>query len=393
MTSHGNSSSYMDHGNPYGSSSTNPRRTTQSSTGYYQKGGTSSSGSPSRSGSGTGSGNGGSNNGGGNSGAMVHRQSSQQQQQHDQSSSSNLHPEDSLEYFIKFPTPHFKKEIESAESDFVFVYKETNVPIVMLLGWAGCQDRYLMKYSKIYEDRGLITVRYTAPVETLFWKRTAMKPIGEKILKLIHDMNFDSHPLIFHIFSNGGAYLYQHISLAIRNNKNPIQIRGMIFDSAPGERRMLGLFRAVTAIYGREKRKCNCLAAVFITLTLSFMWFVEETYTAFKSLFVKTEPSQTNPFNDLKNEPNQFPQLFMYSKGDVVIPYEDIENFAKYREQRGVDVSKICFEDAEHVKIYTKYPQQYIHCVCSFINNCLAVKMNLKEENREENHKKTQEKL
>lgn len=367
MTSHGGS--YMDHASPYGSSSTTNQRRTN-----YQKGG-----SPSRSGgAGGGGGNGGSNNGATNAGALVHRQSSlhhqqQQQQQHDQSASNlQQHPEDSLEYFIKFPTPHFKKEIESAESDFVFVYKETNVPIVMLLGWAGCQDRYLMKYSKIYEDRGLITVRYTAPVETLFWKRTAMKPIGEKILKLIHDMNFDSHPLIFHIFSNGGAYLYQHISLAIRKNKNPIQIRGMIFDSAPGERRMLGLFRAVTAIYGREKRKCNCLAAVFITLTLSFMWFVEETYTAFKSLFMKTEPSQTNPFNDLKNEPNQFPQLFMYSKGDVVIPYEDIENFAKYREQRGVDVSKICFEDAEHVKIYTKYPQQYIHCVCSFINNCLA---------------------
>lgn len=364
MTSHSNA--YMDHGSSYvpSSSTLNPRRTAQSSQGYYQKGVNNSGNSPSRNhGSG---GNGGTNNGATNAGALVHRQSSQQQQQYQQ------HPEDSLEYFIKFPTPHFKKEIESAESDFVFVYKETNVPIVMLLGWAGCQDRYLMKYSKIYEDRGLITVRYTAPVETLFWKRTAMKPIGEKILKLIHDMNFDSHPLIFHIFSNGGAYLYQHISLAIRKNKNPIQIRGMIFDSAPGERRMLGLFRAVTAIYGKERKKCNCLAAVFITLTLSFMWFVEETYTAFKSLFVKTEPSQTNPFNDLKNEPNQFPQLFIYSKGDVVIPYEDIENFAKYREQRGVDVSKICFEDAEHVKIYTKYPQQYIHCVCSFINNCLT---------------------
>lgn len=77
------------------------------------------------------------------------------------SSSAGLpaHLDDSLEYFIKFPTPNFRNreanELESgAESDFVFVYNETNVPIVMLLGWAGCQDRYLMKYSKIYEDRG-----------------------------------------------------------------------------------------------------------------------------------------------------------------------------------------------------------------------------------------------
>jgi hypothetical protein len=24
----------------------------------------------------------------------------------------------------------------------------------MLLGWAGCQDKYLSKYSAIYEERG-----------------------------------------------------------------------------------------------------------------------------------------------------------------------------------------------------------------------------------------------
>lgn len=51
-----------------------------------------------------------------------------------------------------------------------------------------------------------------------------MKPIGEKILQLIFDMNFDSHPLIFHVFSNGGAYLYQHISLAVQKSKKPVQV-------------------------------------------------------------------------------------------------------------------------------------------------------------------------
>lgn len=58
--------------------------------------------------------------------------------------------EDSLEYFIKFPPPNLIYD----ECDFNFLSDETNTPVVLLLGWAGCQDRYLMKYSKIYEDRG-----------------------------------------------------------------------------------------------------------------------------------------------------------------------------------------------------------------------------------------------
>lgn len=72
--------------------------------------------------------------------------------------------EDSLEYFIKFPTAysvpsngyngHMPAAITVATDYSNFVYSDENVPIVLLLGWAGCQDRYLMKYSKIYEDRG-----------------------------------------------------------------------------------------------------------------------------------------------------------------------------------------------------------------------------------------------
>lgn len=69
--------------------------------------------------------------------------------------------DDSLEYFIKFPTTStgpsngYNGHLPTTSTDYSnFVYSDENVPIVLLLGWAGCQDRYLMKYSKIYEDRG-----------------------------------------------------------------------------------------------------------------------------------------------------------------------------------------------------------------------------------------------
>lgn len=83
--------------------------------------------------------------------------------------------DDSLEYFIKFPSASVYSEpiIEAttstaaaAASDintntdttFPIIHKESNVSVVLLLGWAGCQDRYLMKYSKIYEDRGYVSI-------------------------------------------------------------------------------------------------------------------------------------------------------------------------------------------------------------------------------------------
>lgn len=62
--------------------------------------------------------------------------------------------EDSMEYFIKFPMSNVKNNIPKIvdEMEKAFVYNEINVPIVLLIGWADNQD--LMKFSKIYEDRG-----------------------------------------------------------------------------------------------------------------------------------------------------------------------------------------------------------------------------------------------
>lgn len=51
-----------------------------------------------------------------------------------------------------------------------------------------------------------------------------MITIGEKILKLLTDLNFESHPIIVHCFSNGGAFLYQNFSLALQNTPKPLQV-------------------------------------------------------------------------------------------------------------------------------------------------------------------------
>lgn len=70
----------------------------------------------------------------------------------------------------------------------------------------------------------LITVRYTAPVDNIIWKRDALQPIGQKIVKLLYDMNFEANPIILHVFSNGGAYLYKYIDLATKEFQSPLDV-------------------------------------------------------------------------------------------------------------------------------------------------------------------------
>ncbi|XP_076623067.1 transmembrane protein 53 [Colletes latitarsis] len=281
--------------------------------------------------------------------------------------------QEDLDYYIMFPSfPPFPKDPtlttsgQNQREEFVFVYKEDKRPVVVLLGWAGCQDRYLAKYSAIYEEKSCITLRYTAPVECLFWRRDKMPYIGKRLIQVITDKSLDQHPIFFHIFSNGGAFLYQHVSLAMQQASKPIKVKGVIFDSAPGERRLTALFRAISAIIGGHPLT-NIPMSFFITIFLSVLWFLEVIAHAFGRGY----PVQTNPIA-LAEETHSWPQLFLYSNADTLIPASDVEKFASRRAERGVRVQLVLFTNSPHVKHYATYRDVYVNTVCSFIHECLT---------------------
>ncbi|KAK2588216.1 hypothetical protein KPH14_004251 [Odynerus spinipes] len=291
---------------------------------------------------------------------------------------AKMSDQEDLEYCIMFPlfppspkdptlTSSSTTNRQDHKEEFVFVYEEDKRPLVVLLGWAGCQDRYLAKYSAIYEEKSCITLRYTAPVECLFGRRDKMPYIGKRLLQVISENSLNDHPIFFHVFSNGGALLYQHISLAMQQTNSPIQsqVKGVIFDSAPGERRVTSLFKAVSAIIGGHPLT-NIPMSFFITVFLSMFWFFEVIAHALGRGFT----IQSNPFA-LMEESYSWPQLFLYSNTDTLIPAADVEKFASRRAERGVRVQLVLFTNSPHVKHYTTYRDIYVNTVCSFINECL----------------------
>lgn len=67
-----------------------------------------------------------------------------------------------LDYDITFPTPTAGDVFDDDDDadllqDFV-VTGEVVEPVVILIGWAGCKDQYLAKYSKIYEQNRCVTL-------------------------------------------------------------------------------------------------------------------------------------------------------------------------------------------------------------------------------------------
>lgn len=69
---------------------------------------------------------------------------------------SNKSLDNSLEYHIKFPDTSGTNQMYGGRSTTTTTPSDncSPIPVAVLLGWAGCQDRYLKKYSKIYENQG-----------------------------------------------------------------------------------------------------------------------------------------------------------------------------------------------------------------------------------------------
>ncbi|XP_050302237.1 transmembrane protein 53 isoform X2 [Anthonomus grandis grandis] len=269
----------------------------------------------------------------------------------------------SLDFKLTFPNNTFIK-LNPGRLD---VSSKVKLPVVILFGWAGSKDKYLSKYSQVYEEKGLITLRYTAPVKWLFVKRDHISIIGQKLVKLLFELNFDNHPIFVHCFSNGGAFLYQNFSTAINYNDKPLELKGVIFDSAPGKRRLGTLFKAISAIM-EGNVLYNFTTSLFMTMFLSLVWFVE---VISNTLFASENVLSNNPFANLLNEKNRCPQLFIYSKNDDLIPHTDVEEFASHRKKRGVDVTTVCYDNSLHVKHLPENRESYVTSVFQFINKCL----------------------
>lgn len=285
--------------------------------------------------------------------------------------------EDDMEFHITFPSPMAKDDEDVIQSDMIFVPKEDPEPVVYLLGWAGALDKHLSKYSKIYENTGCITIRYTAPAEYIFFSPEKINPLAKKLLDLIEEMSLEANPVFFHIFSNNGATVYQYMAENIRNNPNyqsiQANIRGHIFDSSPGRRTCASFVKATSAVLGGSHWLVRLLAPYLLLIFVLAKALTRRVVGLMVNGSGDATEGELGVYDYILKKDNGFgqPQLFLYSKADDVILDRDVEEIATAREKIGCDVTKICYDDSPHVQHFRTYRESYVSAVSSFVAKAL----------------------
>ncbi|ELT88305.1 hypothetical protein CAPTEDRAFT_89782 [Capitella teleta] len=244
------------------------------------------------------------------------------------------------------------------------VREDTTVPVVLMLGWSGCSDKSLKKYSDIYQEK-CIVIRSFAPVGAIFFKRGELSSLAANLLSAIIDLQLTSHPLFVHFFSNGGGGVYSRILNHLKTSAYfDITISGTIIDSAPAEHSISVAMKAL-----RASLKLNSILKYFI-MALFLMVVCIQTVMGFVMCLAGLKSSESLQ-ETLVRDNTSCPQLFLYSKCDEICSYLTVENVMQARIKSGVDVRSLCWLDSPHVAHLKVHREAYITQCLQFIDHCL----------------------
>ncbi|PNJ21793.1 transmembrane protein 53 isoform X1 [Pongo pygmaeus] len=244
---------------------------------------------------------------------------------------------------------------------------ETRQPVVILLGWGGCKDKNLAKYSAIYYKRGCIVIRYTAPWHMVFFSESlgipSLRVLAQKLLELLFDYEIEKEPLLFHVFSNGGVMLYRYVLELLQTRRFcHLRVVGTIFDSAPGDSNLAGALRALAAILERRAAMLRLLLLVAFALVVVLFHVLLAPITA---LF------HTHFYDRLQDAGSRWPELYLYSRADEVVLARDVERMVEARLARRVLARSVDFVSSAHVSHLRDYPTYYTSLCVDFMRNCV----------------------
>ncbi|XP_061654350.1 transmembrane protein 53 [Phyllopteryx taeniolatus] len=266
---------------------------------------------------------------------------------------------DEIDYNIVFP------DEETTETH----WQGTKEPVVILLGWAGCKDKHLTKYSSIYNEQGCVTIRYTAPLKTVFVSESfgykELRSTALKLLEVLYDYEVERSPVFFHVFSNGGFMLYRYMVELLREDKQfrSLCVIGAVVDSAPGSGDVLGAVRALAATLGpKVKPILKYLLLALFAVTVFLLRIV---------LYPLTKYVHKNHYDAVQERPPAWPHFFLYSRADQVIKPRDVRLFADTLELKGVPVDSYDFVSSVHVSHLREYPEQYTRECRNFLSACM----------------------
>ena len=257
-----------------------------------------------------------------------------------------------LQAFIKLgPKVYFGPETASLPPLITNLGPE----LILMFTWMGASPKNIAKYAAEYRSlypKAAILLIMTSVVDIVFRRittlSTRMQAAVAAVTPYITDAeNEGRKPRILVVaFSNGGSFTFTTFAREFRKQHAGVRLplSALILDSSPdrGEYN-----RAVAAVWisGRKNPFLGPFTLVMLHLVFGSIW-------AFHHALGKEDRIQRayRELNESGLVLDMIPRLYLYSKADQIVDWEEVEQHADTARMSGdAQVEKVVFEGSEHV--------------------------------------------
>ncbi|KAF8365283.1 hypothetical protein PRIPAC_83112 [Pristionchus pacificus] len=236
---------------------------------------------------------------------------------------------------------------------------------VLMLGWAGADDKAVKKYADLYEKRGLDTIRFTSEMKAFSPKGLSEMRNMDEIFPLLEQI--ENRRLVMHIFSMNGIYSLVTLLHHKKYSNLFTKTDGVIWDSCPVDSKLIpyliGYNQVINSIHKKTLESGSLFDRIgFMGGKMVFLSSaVMDAMRQWMHVSTGGNISEVNPYYYVRDH-SQLPNrhTIFYSTNDMVCKYPAIRSFHEHlSEKRKKDVDVNCFTDSPHVQHLRFHPVEY----------------------------------
>lgn len=208
---------------------------------------------------------------------------------------------------------------------------------VLILGFGGSKVRNFKRLEKFYALMDVNTITFVMPLFTPKFLRTIyMQEVLRKVKDVVSGNNDDG--LLVHSFSNNGLWAYgEYCVEAQMSADSKVTPRRLIVDSAPHlfdfkhppmSDEVYAYTRVLTSvILGKPVYEHSLVSPVLKAVLYLGIGFTRLCWSLFPrwSRLLLTDLSKLGV--DLRDKSPRIPSLFIYSRGDNLMPFESVQAY------------------------------------------------------------------
>lgn len=260
---------------------------------------------------------------------------------------------------MESPTPSTPSEPTKPLSDFqkighnIYVWTSpsylskpaSETPLILLFAWNAAAAKHIAKYTVAYQTlfptSRIVLIRCWTP--DMFRRTASYGPLLKPAMDLVASHTAHGGDVLVHSFSNGGGNQVNEFAKAWhKTHGTKMPMRAQILDSSPTKGPWMKSHAAISASLPKTWFWA-WFGGALVHLLLVGTWIVNQVLRRENKMIVLCRE-----LNDEAVFDNRVPRVYLYSRADTMVGFDEADEHAEIARDKGWDVTKVQFEKSAH---------------------------------------------